>query len=100
MGEARYEAKTGEAGASTCPWDRTTSVFSPLSGGRACLHHEVVPISSLFGGNMNRLPLSALAVSLAIVSSLPAIDAAGVKAAFDKSRSTKKPLLVVVGDHG
>jgi hypothetical protein len=48
---------------------------------------------------MNR-PLSALTLSLAIVSTLPAIDAAAVKAAFDKSRSTKKPLLVVVGDHG
>jgi len=44
--------------------------------------------------------MTALAVSLAIISSAPAIDSAALKAAFDKSRSTKRPLLVLVGDHG
>jgi len=47
---------------------------------------------------MNRTSSIVLAASLGITSSLPATDAAELKAAFDKSRSTKKPLLVLVGD--
>jgi len=49
---------------------------------------------------MSRHPLPLLAVALGFAASAAATDKAQLQAAFDRSKESKKPLLVVISQHG
>lgn len=49
---------------------------------------------------MHRFPMAALAVTFGIATTVAATDKAQLQAAFDRAKESKKPLLVVISQHG